>query len=212
MKPIKTLLLIGILAAIPSLAPSDAAAQPGGYYSGPPPGSQLPGGFHNRQGRLTFGFQLGLGGMNDDVGDIDCGNCDYNPLSLGISGHIGGFLGPRFALMFELQANTQQVSQGAFSDEDQFLTQSAAMIAGQYWLTPQLWLKGGIGLAHLQVDDAYFVSDIDNGTALMGAIGFEVFSAQYMSIDIQGRLINGAYKGIDNNVTAGTVGVGINWF
>lgn len=212
MKPIKSLLLIGILAAIPTVAPAPAAAQPGGYYGGPQPASTLPGGFHNRQGRLTFGFALGLGGMNDDIGDIECANCSYDPLSLGLSGHIGGFLGPRFALMLELQGNTQQVSMGEFADEDVFLTQTAAMIAGQYWLTPQLWIKGGIGLAHLQLDDAYLIEDIDNGTAIMGAIGFELFSARYMSVDVQGRLLNGAYNGIDQNITAATVGVGINWF
>ena len=216
MKPIKSLLLIGLLAAIPTLAPSEASAQPGGYYGpprgGPPPSSQLPGGFHNRQGRLTFGFSAGIGGMNDDGGDIECVSCDYNPLAGQVSGHIGGFIGPRFALLFEAQANIQQLSQEQFAEDDIFLTQYAAMVAGQYWLTPQLWIKGGIGLANLQLSDAFGEQEVDNGTAIMGAIGFEVFSARNFSVDLQGRLLNGAYKGIDNNITAGSVGVGINWF
>lgn len=215
MKPIKSLLLLGILAAIPTLAPSEASAQPGGgYYAQPPPNSVLPGGFHNRQGRLTFGGAIGIGTMNDDQGEVNCLNCDYNPLAFQASGHIGGFIGPRLALMFELQMNGQQISQEAFVEDDAFLYQTAAMVAAQYWVTPQLWIKGGIGLSHLEVQsrDGFFAGEIDNGTALLGAVGFEVFSSRYMSIDLQGRLLNGAYEGLDNNFTAGSVGVGINWF
>ena len=214
MKPIKSLVVLGVLSALPVLAPSEASAQPGYYNAGPPPNTQLPGGFWNRQGRLTFGGSFGLGGMSDDVGDIGCDNCDYNPISFGFTGHIGGFLGPRFALMFEAQVNGQQVSQAAFPEDDAYLYQTAGMVAAQYWITPQLWLKGGIGLAHLELQsaDGFFASDIDNGTAIMGAAGFEVFSSRYFSIDLEGRLINGAYKGIDNNITAGTIGVGVNWF
>jgi hypothetical protein len=217
MKPIKSLVLLGTLAAIPALAPSDALAQPGygpgpGYYAAPPPNSQLPGGFHNRQGRLTFGFSAGLGGMNDNGGDLECSGCDYSTLSGQVSGHIGGFIGPRLALMFEAQANVQQLSQEQFIEDDLFLTQYAAMVAAQYWVTPQLWLKGGLGLANLQVSDAFGESNIDNGTAIMGAVGFELFSARYMSVDLQGRLLNGSYEGIDNNITAASVGIGVNWF
>lgn len=212
MTPIKSLVLVGVLAAIPTLAPTEASAQPG-YYAGPggPPNSLLPGGFHNRQGRLMFGFSLGVGGMHDDFGDIDCNGCQA--LSGQVSGHIGGFIGPRFALMFEAQANIQQIQAGAFIEDDLFLTQSAAMVAAQYWVAPQLWIKGGIGLANLQVDDQFGNSSApENGTAVMGAIGYELFSSRYLSVDLQGRLINGAYEGIDNNITAGSIGVGINWF
>jgi len=210
---IKSLVLVGLVAAIPTLAPSDASAQPGGYYgpAGGPPNSQLPGGFHNRQGRLMFGFSGGLGGMHDDFGDIECDGCQA--LSGMISGHIGGFIGPRFALMFEGQANIQQIQSGAFVEDDLFLTQAAAMVAAQWWVAPQLWIKGGIGFASLQVEDNFGGSSVpENGTALMGAVGYEIFSSRYLSVDLEGRIINGSYDGIDNNITAGSVGIGVNWF
>ncbi len=216
MKPIKSLLVLAAL-----LIPTAASAQGyygggggGGYYNSPPPNSTLPGGFHNRQGRLIFGFSLGLGGMSDRGGDIECGNCDYGTAAGEVSGHIGGFLGPRFALLGEAQANIQTLSSGTF--EDTQLVQSALMVAAQYWVTPQLWVKGGIGFANVQVDHQYWdgtaTEPVDNGMALMGAIGFEVFSARYFSVDLQGRVLNGAYKGIDNSITAGSVGIGVNWF
>lgn len=190
------------------LFPSLAFAQ---YYRAPPPSSTFPGGFHNRTGRLIFGFSLGVGGMSDRGGDIECANCEYGTLAGQLSGHIGGFLGPRFALMGEAQANMQTLATDGF--DDTVLVQTALMLAGQYWVTPQLWIKGGIGFANLQVEDYYgTVSRPENGGAIMGAIGFELLSARNFSIDLQGRLINGAYKGIDNNITAGSIGIGFNWF
>ena len=126
MKPIKSLVLVGLLAAIPTLgSSSEASAQPGGYYGpgGPPPGAPLPGGFHNRQGRLIFGFSGGVGYMRDDIGDIGDGS-----VAGSIAGHLGGFLGPRFALMFEAQANIQQLGEDVFG-EPVSLVQSAAMVA-----------------------------------------------------------------------------------
>jgi hypothetical protein len=196
--------------------PSLAFAQ---YYSPPPPSSQFPGGFHNRTGRLAFGFSLGLGKMSDSFGDIDCSNCDYSPVSGQVSGHIGGFLGPRFALLGELQANIQTLANDSFTGDTTTLTQGALMIAAQYWVTPQFWIKGGIGLASLQVDRSYFGDGVidessvpETGTALMGAIGYELLSARNFSIDLQARVLNGAYRGIDDNITAASIGLGINWF
>lgn len=211
MKP-TTLVALAIVAVAPLFA-GDASARPRprGYYAQPPPDSQLPGGFHNRQGRLAFGFSGGLGGMHDDFGDLQCDGC--RALSGEADLHVGGFVGPRLALLLELQGNIQQVSQGAFVEDDEFLIQSAAMIAGQFWITPQLWLKGGVGFANLHVENNLGESSpAENGLAFMGAAGFEVFSARNMAVDLQGRIINGSYEGIDNNITGITVGVGISWY
>ena len=213
MKPIKSLLVFAFL-----LAPGVAAAQ--GYYggSGPgyysqPPAPALPGGFHNRMGRLAVGGSIGLGGMHDSGSNVtNCTNCDYNPIAVELDGHIGGFLTPRFALMAEGQINAQTVQSDLYDDTT--LSMNALMIAGQYWVTPQLWIKGGLGFANLQVEDTFYgpVTRPENGTALMGAIGYELLSARHLSIDLQGRLLNGAYKGIDDHITAASIGIGINWF
>jgi hypothetical protein len=210
MKPIKTLALLAFL-----LAPGLAAAQGyyggsgPGYYNNPPPNS---GGFHQRQGRLAWGFSLGLGGMHDAGSNVtSCNNCNYNPLAVEFDGHIGGMLSPRFALLGEFQVNAQTVHSDAY-DGDTILSQNVLMIAGQYWLTPQLWIKGGIGFAHLQADDSYFQYELADGGALMGGIGFELMSARNFSVDLQGRLIQGTYDSFNDSVTSGTVGVGINWY
>jgi hypothetical protein len=208
MKPIKSLLILFLV-----LAPGAAFAQ--GYY-GPGGGGvpREPGGFHHRAGLLAFGGSLGLGGMHDSFGDIDCANCDS--VAGQISGYLGGMMNSRLALMGELQGNVQTLSVNN-DGTDTSLVQSALMFAAQYWLTPQLWIKGGIGFANLQVQDAdafgvFAASRPENGTALMGAVGFELLSSQFFSVDLQGRLLSGFYDGIDDKVTALSIGVGLNWY
>src|SRR5215218_4632127 len=106
MKPIKSLFVLAALLLFPTIASAQGyGGGGGGYYSSPQPSSQLPGGFHNRQGRLMWGFSLGLGAMHDRGGEIECANCYYSTVSGEVSGHVGGFVGPRLALMGEVQAN-----------------------------------------------------------------------------------------------------------
>lgn len=208
MKPIKSLLVLAVI-----LAPGIAGAQ--GYYGGGyggGGGAPLPGGFHNRMGRLISGVSVGVGGMHDaGSGITNCGNCNYNPLAVEVDGHIGGMISPRFALMAEMQVNAQTVQSDVING-DTVLSQEALMIAGQFWLTPQLWVKGGIGFAHLDAQDAYTQYDFGGGGAIMGGVGYEVLSARFFAVDLQARIIEGSYHGLDDHITSGTVGVGLNWY
>src|ERR1700679_3951470 len=104
MKPIvKSFLVLAFL-----LVPAVASAQ--GYYGGPPQGPYA-GGFHRRMNRLAWGFSVGIGGMHDDNGLTNCNNCDYNPAAFELDAHLGGFISPRAALLFEAQVNGQTVNQ-----------------------------------------------------------------------------------------------------
>lgn len=213
-----------------ALAPALAVAQPGaapgappppppagsayvGYY-GAPPASSPYGGFMHGSGRLTLGVSIGIGAMKSDDGPIDCAGCDYQPAAAGIAMHVGGLITPRFALMLELQGNLQAVAENGADSTT--LVQSAAMVAAQYWVTPRLWVKGGLGGAQLSYSySSEFESQseaIDEGGAVMGAVGYEIMSAPRYSIDLQARALVGSYDGIDSQITAGHVGVGFNWF
>ena len=87
------------------------------------------------------------------------------------------------------------------------------MIAGQYWVTPQLWIKGGIGFAQLQRRRLLRHRTTSTTAASSWArVGYEVISARNFAVDLQGRMIQGAYNGLDDSVTSGTVGIGINWY
>nr|HEX4316753.1 hypothetical protein [Kofleriaceae bacterium] len=204
MKPIvKSILALAVVSA-----PAVASAQ--GYY-GPPPRDA--GGFHHRMNRLAWGFSVGLGGMHDGGSGItNCDqSCDYNPAAFEADFHIGGFIAPRAALLFEAQVNGQTVHADAING-DTVLSQTAAMIALQYWLTPQVWIKGGIGFAHLDAQDSYNDYDFGGGGAIMGAVGFELMSTRRFALDLQGRIIEGEYHGVDDSITSATVGLGFNWY
>jgi hypothetical protein len=128
-----------------------------------------------------------------------------------LDGHIGGMLNPRLALMFEVQVNAQTIHSDAFNG-DTTLSQGAAMIAGQFWVLPMLWIKGGLGFANLQTDDAYVTQDLGTGAAVMGAIGVEILSARNFALELQGRIIEGTFNSGNDHLTSGTIGFGINWY
>ena len=206
MKPIKTLLVLAVV-LVPGLAGAQGYYGGGGY--GPPP---VPGGFHNRMGRLAWGFSVGLGWMSDNGSGItQCNTCDYNPATFEADGHIGGMLSPRFALLGEFQVNAQTVDNTGY--DSTVLSQGALMIAAQFWVTPQLWIKGGLGIADLQAQDSYGgVLDFGSGAAIMGAAGYEIMSARNFALDLQARLIEGTYNSGNDHITSGTIGLGLNWY
>ena len=86
-------------------------------------------------------------------------------------------------------------------------------------MTRQFWVKGGLGGSNLSVtsQDAFGNGENDpvahgSGGALLLAAGYELFSAPRFSVDLQGRLLFTTYDGLNDKITAGTVGVGVNWF
>ncbi len=206
MKPINLLVLLALM-----LAPAVASAQ---YYGGGP--SYYGGGggphFHQRWGRLAWGFSVGLGGMHDPDGLTNCDNC-ANALAFEVDGHIGGMINNRLGLMLEGQINGRTVhADDGTGTGDSVLTQNALMVAAQYWILPMLWVKGGIGLAGLEKDNNDVSYDYGAGVAFLGAVGVELLSARFFAIDLQARLIDGVYNSGDGNITAGTIGLGFNWY
>lgn len=207
-------LLMTAASAALLLASAPAGAQPGGPPPPPPPpgyGGYYAGPPQVRQG-LTLGVGLGIGGMDSDSNLAQCFNCDYEPASVGLDFHIGGMINPRMAVLFELWGHGQAIDRTGANA----LVQTMWMGAVQYWLTPQLWLKGGLGLAVLDVqyDDGYYYGEdnIGSGLAVMGAGGYELLHAPNFAIDLQLRLGSGNYDGISEQVNVLMVGLGANWY
>jgi hypothetical protein len=196
------------------LAAGPASAQPGGPPPPPPPG-YYGGGYYGpppeRMG-LTLGIGLGIGGMDSDSNLAACRGCDYDPAAGGFWFHLGGMINPHLAGLFELWFMGQQVDAGGNTT----LFQSMVMGAVQYWLTPQFWLKGGLGFAGLQVQYSdgyeYGEEDLGTGLAVMGAAGFEILHSTQFAIDLQLRLGSGSYDGIDEQVNVAMFGIGFNWY
>lgn len=201
--------------AVLAAAPMQAAAQPG---APPPPGYGGHGGYYGpapydptRRG-ITLGFGVGIGAMDSDSNLTECFDCDFSPAALAFDVHLGAMLTPTLAIMGEVYWHAQTLDEDGFN----WLNQTMLMGAAQLWLTPQFWIKGGLGVAALtsHYDDGYYFEDdtVDTGVAVMGAAGFEILSAPWFAVDLQLRLASGSYEGVDEQVNVGTVGVGFNWY
>ncbi|WP_428262151.1 hypothetical protein [Haliangium sp.] len=175
------------------------------HYPPPPPPVYGPA---VRRG-LTLGAGFGIGNMSASSGPIECFDCDYDTGAFGFDFHIGGMLSPHMALLFELWVTGKTLDYAG----TELMTQSFAMVAAQYWVTPRLWLKGGLGAAQLRVTwDDGFVETAEDGFGVMGAVGYELFAGQQLAIDLQLRFGTGSYDTIDEQISAGTLGVGMNWY
>jgi hypothetical protein len=152
-------------ARIPVLAALIIAATAG------PAAAQGDPAFQTHRG-VMVGFGVGLA-------SADCDNCDAE-VSVGLDFHIGGFLNPRLALMYD-------VGIWADSENDVTLVLSSNTFAAQYWVAPRVWIKGGAGLSLIQVQfDGG--DDSESGLAITGAAGYEVMQSNNFNIDLSGRL------------------------
>lgn len=185
------------------MAGPDAA--PPAPYSAP---VTLRRGFHHRRG-LTLGLGFGAGGMESKDGPIECFDCS-DSVAGSASFHIGFMLTPRLAAQYELWGTGQALDAQASVSVVQVLS----MAALQYWVTPKLWIKGGIGTAHLA--QTYEANDqreeIDNGVAGMAAIGIELISKPKFAMDLQLRGGTGTYEGIKDQIHQGALTLGFSWY
>lgn len=138
-------------------------------------------GFAGHQG-FMIGFGLGLS-------IATCGDCEDTESSLGFDFNIGGFLNPRLALMYDI---------GAWFDSEDgaSLSLSTHTVAAQYWATPQLWLKGGLGFSQVRFDFEGG-DESEAGLGITLAMGFEVLKQRNFALDLSGRLSHLDFDGFD---------------
>lgn len=199
----RTFLVIGLLTVVLGSA-SVAQAQygapppyrpPPGYGGYPPPPPAPPPQMY-RQG-LTLGVALGGGGITAD-------NCPACGGGFAYEFHIGGMLTPQVALMLDLSAITRTYNDGVTGTTT--LSNSLFTVAAQYWVIEKLWLKGGIGGAHIGND----FGDGEDALGLLFAGGVEVFQVNNFALDLQLRIGHGTYDG--GGATNIAFLVGANWY
>jgi hypothetical protein len=191
-----------ILASLALCISSVAAAQPGASAPPPPP----PPGYYVQpapiEGPQRSGFLIGfsLGG-----GTITCDDCDgLNGVALDI--HLGGMLAPNLALMFDGMGVAHSLEEGGN------LIHVVDTLAAQYWVTPQLWLKGGIGIGRLTVNDENgeeLLASETGGAAMVG-LGYELTHGQHFALDVQLRGAVARYD--DADIRMGSLSLGFNWY
>jgi len=213
-------LIVGLGVALSALLGSVSVAEAQGYpppYYPPPPPPPPPHGVY-RSG-VIYGFAAGLGaiGRSDYAGNACDDRCGAAGL---LEFHVGGMIGPRTALMFEVWGADHPWSAPdgtSFEAFNTFITGAA-----QFWLTDILWIKGGLGLAYYRdTINAYDYSGTPvsydlteaSGFGLFGAGGVEVLQSYNFALDIQLRAGSGFYsKSNGFNAQNYALMVGFNWY
>ena len=186
----------------PPPPPQGGAGQPGGYQ---PPGSA-----GVQRFGLTFGGDIGLGVMTADCGG-DCGDA----LGSGQFGfHIGLMINPVMAIMYDAH-----IAAHPFDDDfvgSGVLAQQIHTAALQYWVAPQIWVKGGLGFGYLSVSyDDGFEDASETVPAILLAAGYEFLQAPNFAIDGIFKVGAGFYgddTGQDTAVTNVTFNIGASWY
>jgi hypothetical protein len=184
------------------------APPPPGYYAPPPRYAYPPPPPPRRYNMYRYGLVVGfaLGG-----GAIDTSNCEPNFCGGAFSGefHIGGMLNPRLALMLDVWGNFRDFVDPVTGNDDN-ASQSLWTAALQFWPADILWLKGGLGIAHLQIGDPYGTFDDETALGLLLGGGVEVVHMANMALDLQFRFGRGFYSvgGLNNYAFL----VGLSWY
>jgi hypothetical protein len=136
---------------------------------------------------LTFGIGLGVGSLRADCPDDECSAVME---AMGVDGHVGWMLAPHFELMAESWIMVHRES---------FLTvyQVVNTVGVRYWLTPKIWVKGGLGNATAGYKwrgiFRQFEDETEAAPGAMVGIGYEVLVRGNRSLDLHLKYGTGAY-------------------
>ncbi len=198
------------IAAMLMALPAMAAAQnypPGGGPGGPgvaPAGPQRDArGFWPRRG-IYGGIGLGFGTMG-----ADCEFCtDETFTGVGFHGNIGWHLSPQLGIF----ADGYGLAVDPGTDGEALLIQAMWNFGVQFWVTPPLWLKGGVGVAQQTLQSDTFESETDTVPSILLAGGYELLHGPNFSIDVDARVGAGFYEE-NQGGTVTNVGIqfSVNW-
>lgn len=198
--------LIAALAVAAAVAGTSAAvAQPYGQpYQ--PPSSRPP---EVRKG-LTAGASLGLGELScEDESSTGTGPCDGVTEAGSLDGHLGVMLSPRLALMGDIWIM-------GHTENDLTVSQTISTIGAQLWLTPRLWIKGGLGIAHarFRFDGAFIDLESESETVPAGmlGVGYEVVHKPNFALDLSLRGGTGVYEDEQTRAHNVAVTLGLSWY
>ncbi len=162
----------------------------------PPPPTNAGGQVVNDRRGWVFGMSLGAGSMSGNEGESKEG--------VAFDMHVGFMVSPQLALLIEGYGVSHL-------ENDVSLTQTMGLIAGQLWLNPALWIKGGLGSGSLIADNGVRTEESQEGVAVMAAAGYEILHSNRFAVDAQVRVGAVSY---DNGytVTQTALSVGVNWY
>lgn len=148
-----------------------------------------------------IGGSIGLGGLRYHNGD----DLVTSSAATGYSGRLGFGLAPRLLLLIGVD--------GAVSDENGLVYDQTVYYLGmQAFLTRQLFVRGGGGIANITGRDNYgdFLYFGKTGFGLTGTLGVELLQGYNWSLELGGMVTAGFYSG--ENWTSYTGNIGFNFF
>ncbi len=173
------------------------------YHYPPPPPPPRPRG--QRRG-LTLGAGIGFGGLTATDGNKTWsfeGGLSY-------TFRVGLAVAPNLVLMWNCEG-TVTTFRDELDDSAQ-LNQTAHLAALQIFLLDRLWLKGGIGAAHLDYETSVVSFRGDWGLAGMVGIGFELIQGRNTSLDIEFSSTLARYSDLGETWNNTGLNFAINWY
>jgi hypothetical protein len=172
---------------------SGVAAQP--YEPVPPPAAP------ERHGLFAGG---GLWGGEISCDGMDCGGFRE---AGGAGLQIGYLLSPRLALLSDTWVMTS--SQNSVS-----VTFVTSTLGARAWLTPALWIQGGVGIGHAKVTWGPFTTAMsDDVPVASAAVGYEIIRGRKWALDVSLKVAQGSKTDNEGNAvsTGRQSGIGVNF-
>ncbi|RMH39518.1 MAG: hypothetical protein D6689_16250 [Deltaproteobacteria bacterium] len=186
----------------PPPPPGAPGAAPAGPGYGAAPSLRNPFGYWRRSG-LFGGIGLGAGSMQFDA--IDTNETDSHS-AVSLHGDIGWMFTPRLGVVLDVWGL-------AFGDDhydNVTYIQTIATVGAQFYFTPILWGRLGLGSAQFSVQvDGDTAGETDTVAGWMGAVGIEALSSPRFSVDVEGRVGSGFYE--DGTLTNIAIAVSVRW-
>lgn len=158
---------------------------------------------------MLIGFGVGGGNISAECDQNAHDICDEVLESGSFSGHIGSMVAPRLGVMLDVWPMI-------YHEDFLTITHVITTAAAQYWITPALWVKGGIGVARAEFNyDGIFVDEevqTDTVAGVMAGVGYEIYRKPDFAIDLQLRAGTGFYKEDEVKGHSGAFEVGFNWY
>ncbi|MBX7187127.1 MAG: outer membrane beta-barrel protein [Vicinamibacteria bacterium] len=143
--------------------------------------------------RKGFIIGVGVGG-----GSMGCDGCKSTS-GVAAAFHVGGMLTEKVALVLDSSGISRSEDGGTLS----------SVVAGpavQFWHSPRVWVKGGVGGGFLQASYDKVTVTSDAGLGFMGGLGVDVLQKKKFTIDLQFRVTTAKIEGDRYNNVFGLVG------
>lgn len=204
----------------PAEEPYDQGPYQHDYYYGPPPppyGYYPPPRYYRRYAppparyyepasyrQFFFGFGLGVGGVSDYAYELDS---TQSRVGIGYNLRLGFGVSPRWALVLSADGASAYF-------QNMNLSETVFTVGPQFWVTPKLYVRGGIGAATRTYEYDSYYSDYygdyytetwtDSGMGGVAALGFEFVQSYHVSLAVE---LNGTVGYYNNKDTLSTFGI-----